>query len=343
MSVRSRPRPRPRALHGAASALVAAALLAGPEVAAARVQDDESFENLQVLPEDITRRELNRWMLGNLRGLGLPRRQNQGCLFCHVGDMERPVDTWDFASDEKTTKQKARVMMAMVADINERHLSQLPERLDASLRVTCYTCHAGRTDPRPLPAVLMAAYEAGGVDSAITRYHTLRERYFGADAYDFRVRTLSGLATQLANRGAYDDALAVAATNTEVYPNEPVARLTGILIGLERILQEGGVAAALAEFDRVKVGEYAAMVSPGLLDGLGWRLSRRDRHPDAIEVFRKNLAEFPDEYIPNESLADALSMAGDRDTAIRMFEEWLERHPDHAMARRRLTNLRGGN
>ena len=59
-----------------------------------------------------------------------------------------------------------------------------------------------------------------------------------------------------------------------------------------------------------------------------------------MAVFRKNLATFPDQYIPNESLADALWFAGDQDEAIRMFESWLERHPDHAMARRRLTNLR---
>ncbi len=78
-----------------------------------------------------------------------------------------------------------------------------------------------------------------------------------------------------------------------------------------------------------------------MLDALGWRLSRRDRHDDAIEVFRKNFAGYPDQYVPNESLADALNIAGDRDTAIRMFEDWLRRNPDHAMARRRLTNLRG--
>jgi hypothetical protein len=30
------------------------------------------------------------------------------------------------------------------------------------------------------------------------------------------------------------------------------------------------------------------------------------------------------------------------DTAIRMFEEWLDLNPDHAMARRRLTNLKAG-
>ena len=321
---------------------LAAGIIAGPDVTMARAQDrEESFKNLHVLPEGISRRELNRAMLGNLRGLGLPRRQNQGCLFCHVGDMEQPSRDWDYASDEKATKRKARVMMAMVAEINNRHLAELDDRVAPDLRVTCYTCHAGRTDPRPLPAVLMASYEVGGIDSAITRYHALRARYFGGDAYDFRVGVLAGLATQFANNGSYDDALALAATNAEVFPDDPRARGTWILVGLERTLQEEGVPSALAEYDRVKTGEYAAIVTAGMLDALGWRLSRRDRHDDAIEVFRKNFAEYPDQYVPNESLADALNIAGDRDTAIRMFEDWLRRNPDHAMARRRLTNLRG--
>ena len=66
------------------------------------------YENLQVLPSDISEDALNRIMLGNLRGLGLPRLEGRGCLFCHVGDMDRPRDEWDYASDEKLTKRKAR-------------------------------------------------------------------------------------------------------------------------------------------------------------------------------------------------------------------------------------------
>ena len=68
-------------------------------------------------------------------------------------------------------------------------------------------------------------------------------------------------------------------------------------------------------------------------------LYRRDRQDDALAVFRRNHQQFPEEYIPNESLADALWDQGERETAIEMFEAWLERHPDHAMARRRLATL----
>ena len=55
-------------------------------------------ENLQVLPHDISEDALSESMLENLRGLGLRRRQNEGCLHCHVGDMEQPSDSRDSAS-----------------------------------------------------------------------------------------------------------------------------------------------------------------------------------------------------------------------------------------------------
>lgn len=184
----------------------------------------DAFENLHVLPKDVTEDELSASMLENLRGLGLRRRQNEGCLHCHVGDMEQPADSWDWASDAKPAKAKARTMMAMVRDINAQHLEKLETRLEPPMRVTCYTCHAGRTDPRPLPDVLAAAYGEGGIESAIARYRELRERYFGGDAYDFRVGVLAGVAFGMAGRGALDDAVALAELNAEVHPTEPAAR-----------------------------------------------------------------------------------------------------------------------
>ena len=313
--------------------------LSAPVLAAQEQQ--EQYENLQVLPQGISRRALSRIMLENLRGLGLPRRQNQGCLYCHVGDMERPVDTWDFASDEKRTKRTARVMLAMVSEINGQYIASLDDRVAPGFRVSCYTCHAGRTDPRPLPDVLWAAYRTGGIDSAVGRYRSLRQRYLGADAYDFRVGVLSGVAIQMADSARYDDALALAALNVEFHPDARRALGTQIHLRLERIAVEQSVDDALTAYDTQRAA-MPAMSIPGLLDGLGWRLYRRGSQEDALAVFRRNIELFPDQYIPNESLADALWFHGERETAIGMYEHWLERHPDHEMARRRLVNLRAG-
>ncbi len=301
---------------------------------------DAGFENLKVLPPNITQNDLGEVMLGNLRGLGLRRLAGEGCLFCHVGDMDQPRDSWDYASDDKPTKRKARVMMAMVQAINQDHLVNLETRIDSSFRVTCNTCHAGRTDPRPLPTVLWAAYEAGGVDSTQSRYRALRNRYFGSDAYDFRIGVLSSLATRMADGGAFDDAIAMAAINVEVFPNEAAAKRVWVRYRLERTINASGVEAALNELDRMEPELAEGVASPSILDAVGWRLFRKDRKEEATAVLSRNLEKFPEEYIPNESMAFILNERGEKEPALRILEQWLDKHPDHDRARNLLINLR---
>ena len=300
-------------------------------------QPEHPVRNLRFLPEDIPEDELADRMQENLRGLGLPRRQSQGCLFCHVGNSEEPSGSWDYASDRKPEKQKAREMMAMVADINRR-LAGLENRVDPDLVVTCYTCHAGRTDLRPLPELLMSSYRSGGVEELVEGSRRLRDRYYGADAYDFRPRVLSGLAIGLADSGAFDDALVVANTNAEFFADVAKIGETGQLIRLQRVYAELDIEEALVEFDRMRSVEE---VSWSVLDSFGWRLSRRGEPTDALEVFRHNLDTFPDQYIPNASMGDAYWLIlDDLEAGIEMFDKWLEVHPDHVMARRRVATLR---
>lgn len=310
-----------------------------PEASSAspEVQEEHLFTNLRVLPKDISKDDLSGIMLESLRGLGLPRRQSQGCLFCHVGDSETPSDSWDFASDAKPEKRKAREMLAMTADINRR-LGGLEHRVAPDLEVTCYTCHAGRTDPRPLPLLLRASYESGGTDKLVETYQDLRERYYGADAFDFRPGVLSGLAMGLTGSGAFDDALVVANLNAEFFPDVAGIGETGQIIRLERAYAASDVEAALAEFDQMRSTEKASW---RVLDWFGWRLSRRGESADALDVFRHNLDLFPDQYIPNESMGDAFwVILKNLDAAIAVFDKWLEAHPEHVMARRRVATLR---
>ena len=316
-----------------AAAIVCAALPA---------QAQSGYQNLQVLPTDITRRDLNAIMLDNLSGLGLPRLAGEGCLFCHEGDLERPRTEWDYASDAKPMKAKARVMLAMVAAINDEYLSRLDNRLDVRVKVKCATCHAGRTDPRPLPTVLWAAYEAGSLDSAMVLYRALRDRYFGSDAYDFRVGVLPAIATRMADAGAIDDAISLAALNVEVNPGVASAERSWVRFRLELTIDRVGVDAALDELDRLAASVSPRALSPGLLDGLGWRLWRSERQPQAIAIIEANYARFPDEYVPNESMAFILDDAGETERALEILERWLERHPDHDRARRLIVNMRGG-
>lgn len=60
------------------------------------------------------------------------------CTFCHVEDRA------DRANDSKPEKVTARMMFAMVQDIN----SKFP---DGKEHVTCYTCHRGAQMPVSAP------------------------------------------------------------------------------------------------------------------------------------------------------------------------------------------------
>ncbi len=300
---------------------------------------EERYRNLEVLPADISRDELNEIMLANLRGLGLPRLGGEGCLFCHEGDMDTPRDQWDYASDAKPTKAKARVMLAMVRAINEQYLAELDHRVDAHLQVTCATCHAGRTDPRPLPTVLQAAYATGGIDSLVARYRGLRERYFGADAYDFRTGTLIGVAVGLADRGAIDDAIAVAALNADVNANDRVSQQAWVQLTLERTIDAQGVDAALRQLEAMSSELRTGVYGPDLLNNLGWRLMRSNRQAKAVALFEENFRRFPGEYIPLETMAFVFADS-QPERAFALLEGWLAEHPDHDRGRQLLINLR---
>jgi hypothetical protein len=64
-------------------------------------------------------------------------RANLGekCVFCH------DVEGKNYASDEKKTKLRAREMVRMNAEINER-------TFQGKVRVTCWTCHRGEAKPQ---------------------------------------------------------------------------------------------------------------------------------------------------------------------------------------------------
>jgi len=103
------------------------------------------FQNLQVLPMDIDRRELMNYMKGFAMGLGVR------CWYCHKGEGD-DLSKFDFAADEKRTKAAARVMLRMVKAINEDHLSKVPREKDAApVTVMCATCHRGQPRPEVAP------------------------------------------------------------------------------------------------------------------------------------------------------------------------------------------------
>ena len=321
--------------HLACAALLVASLGARPAAAQTAAP---GYTNLQVLPADISRAELGEIMLANLQGLGLPRRANEGCLHCHAGSMDEPRTTWDYASDEKPAKATARVMMAMVREINGGFLDSLEHRATPEVRVTCATCHAGRINPMPLGELLVTEYEDGGLDALTRTYRSARSRYYEADAYDFRIDTLIGVANRLADMRELDDAAGVLQLNLEFY-DDPQAHGGLIQLRMTQALEADGPDAMVARYHALKDEHPSEAFFPLMLDPLGWRLFRGGRPEPGVRVFELNFEEHSDAFVSHESLAWAYHLSADP-RGMEIAERWAAEHPEHESGRTLLDDLR---
>ncbi|WP_456428926.1 c-type cytochrome [Rhodocaloribacter sp.] len=169
----------------------------------------EQGENLKVLPETITSRELRETMVGFSRALGVR------CTHCHDDRKGRRLSEIDFASDFKDAKETARLMLKMVRAINDEHLAELGAD---RLTVTCATCHHGADRPRAIEDVLVETMDHSGPEAMVEQYHALRRQYFGGFTYDFSEWVLNNLGYVYLGSGKGEEALAFFKLNAEMYP-----------------------------------------------------------------------------------------------------------------------------
>jgi hypothetical protein len=121
--------------------VLALVLCSAPQLFAQGAFPPASFKNLQVLPKDAPARVVIGTMKGFANNLGVR------CQFCHVGKEGMPLEEFDFVSDEIPQKKTARVMMRLVDDINKTLDAALPRAAGAEARVSCMTCHRGKSTP----------------------------------------------------------------------------------------------------------------------------------------------------------------------------------------------------
>jgi hypothetical protein len=198
----------------------------------------DSFTNLKVLPKNIDQRTLLSTMRGFSLALGVR------CTYCHVGREGAPLDSINFAKDDKRTKRAARAMLHMVHHINEEHLKDVPDRPEPHVVVRCATCHRGVARPRLLDDTLGLVLADSGRDAAARRYRELRTRYYGTGSFDFSEPVLTDLARAEARAGRPDNALALLSLNAEYYPAS-----AGIALAQGDVQrQRGDTAAALASY-----------------------------------------------------------------------------------------------
>ncbi|MBW3572154.1 MAG: c-type cytochrome [Gemmatimonadetes bacterium] len=196
------------------------------------------FQNLQVLPDTISRAALTAVMRGFSSSLGVR------CTHCHVPYEGAPPDSLNFASDAREAKQVARGMMRMVRRINGEVMPAIPELGDQRMQVGCVTCHRGAPRPLMLEDTLLTVARAQGADSAVAVYRALRAQHYGGFTYNFGERTLSTLAARLGAEGRQAEARRILELNVEQFPSS-----AGAAFELGRVLE------ALGERDRA-IAEY---------------------------------------------------------------------------------------
>lgn len=177
----------------------------------------EEPENLQVLTEDVKGAKLGNVMRGFATSLGVR------CDHCHVGEGS-DLTQFDFASDEKPTKDKARLMLQMVDALNHEYLSKLAEiegNKSPVLEVTCMTCHRKQSRPVMLQDVLLDSIEADGIDVAEAKYRELREQYYGGFSFDFGPGALTGLGEQLGDEEDFESAIRLLNLEIEMNGESP--------------------------------------------------------------------------------------------------------------------------
>jgi hypothetical protein len=189
-----------------------------------------------------------------------------------VGEEGKPFQPGSFALDDKPTKAKARVMMQMMADINreipahardarepgdQRAVRHLPPRHDA-------TAHA--------QDVLKTAYDQGGMDSTLARYHALRDRYYGRFTYDFGEVPLAELARQLQHDGHDADAAQVLALNVDMNPNSPFAKRMQATSAIRLSYATSGADSGAAMYQTLKARYGPKVVSEDALNEVGYGL-----------------------------------------------------------------------
>jgi photosynthetic reaction center cytochrome c subunit len=217
------------------------------------------LENLKVFPRDIPVRALIDTMASFTRALGVR------CTYCHVGEEGQPLSSFDFKSDQKPEKTKAREMLRMVGAINGEYLTKLVDRRSPRINVACMTCHRGVALPRPIQQIVLTTYDSAGADSAVAVYNALRARYYGRASYDFGEVPLADVGAALRARGKTADALRFYVLNTELSPNSAFA----FRQAAEAQLASGDTAAAIHNYQKALTINPNDRQTKGVLERLG--------------------------------------------------------------------------
>jgi Flp pilus assembly protein TadD len=109
---------------------------------------------------------------------------------------------------------------------------------------------------------------------------------------------------------------------------------------LAPIAMEKGIAAAIAEYDRMRAAPSEYDTGEGALNTLGYALLRHGQLERATEVFLANVERFPQSSNVYDSLGEAYTARGEWDLAIVNYKKSLELNPMNENAVEMLKKLR---
>jgi len=109
---------------------------------------------------------------------------------------------------------------------------------------------------------------------------------------------------------------------------------------LERVLNQEGAQATIAEYESLKRRYPEEAFQEGLLNNLGYSVLSGDHLDDAIALFELNVAEYPGSFNPYDSLGEAYMVQGDIERAIVNYERSVELNPENTNGVTQLKELR---
>lgn len=120
-------------------------------------------------------------------------------------------------------------------------------------------------------------------------------------------------------------------------PHDPRPKRSGADT-LLRIITTKGIDRAIREYHTLRQSPDF-LVTEVQLNTLGYRLLGLKRVPEAIEIFKLNVARYPRSANAYDSLGEAYMMAGDREKAITSYRRSLELNPKNTNAVEQLRKL----
>lgn len=113
---------------------------------------------------------------------------------------------------------------------------------------------------------------------------------------------------------------------------------------LKQIIDSSGIDAALSAYDRFKTDYISKRtmvdVSEDEIDDLGYTLMRQNRLQDAITVFQLDVREHPDSWNSYDSLGEVFMDVGDKENAIKNYEQSVKLNPNSQSGINALRKLR---